>query len=311
MPLHLESLIPLTIPEIFTKFEHYPRITNCVATVSLGVNFDLNSLVPEIPSASREPDQFAALTIRFDKTTCLLFAAGTMVITGAKTENGSKLAAHIYRLVLEKIEQPIYNKKEKKYFFTTLEHKTQFSKFNIVNIVGDNKLDFGGPNGVLKLDVMDENGISNVSWDPETFPGLRFTINRSKECPINRPKLMAYIFSGRKIVIMGARVKDDIYISNNYLKGFIENHISSKPLDLVKLLSTSSALSDITSSKMKRKKARTIQEPNEDPLLEDENLLNDHCEILKKTAASMVQEEEDESFLMQHQIDFISELVMI
>jgi transcription initiation factor TFIID TATA-box-binding protein len=59
------------------------------------------------------------MRIRDPKTTALIFASGKMVVTGAKSEDDSKLAARKYAYILKKLEFP-----------------TSFKDFKIQNIVG-------------------------------------------------------------------------------------------------------------------------------------------------------------------------------
>lgn len=226
---HIPRVKGFRIPKIYTQFKQYPHITNYVSTVSLGVKLDLNSIVLHISSGSREPDQFAAITLKIGNTTCLLFTTGNMVVTGAKTENDSRLAAHSYRLMLERTEHPFYDEPSGTFLYSTLEKYTRFTRFKIENIVGDTQimLDSNVPSkNRIDLNLLDEYvGNTATSLNPEIFPGLRFSIDQSPECPISKKCLMAYIFSGAKVVIMGADVKEDIYISNDYLRNLIEPYL--------------------------------------------------------------------------------------
>src|SRR5882672_5357457 len=59
------------------------------------------------------------MRIRDPKTTALIFASGKMVVTGAKSEDDSKLAARKYARIIQKLGFP-----------------AQFKDFKIQNIVG-------------------------------------------------------------------------------------------------------------------------------------------------------------------------------
>jgi len=59
------------------------------------------------------------MRIREPKTTALIFASGKMVVTGAKSEEQSRLAARKYARIIQKLGFP-----------------ARFSEFKIQNIVG-------------------------------------------------------------------------------------------------------------------------------------------------------------------------------
>lgn len=59
------------------------------------------------------------MRIREPKTTALIFASGKMVVTGAKSEDDSKLAARKYARIIQKLGFP-----------------SKFTDFKIQNIVG-------------------------------------------------------------------------------------------------------------------------------------------------------------------------------
>lgn len=52
-----------------------------------------------------DPKRFAAviMRIREPKTTALIFASGKMVVTGAKSEDDSKLASRKYARIIQKL----------------------------------------------------------------------------------------------------------------------------------------------------------------------------------------------------------------
>ena len=70
-------------------------LQNVVATVNLGVTLDLQKIALKTRNAEFNPERFAAviMRIREPKTTALIFSSGKVVVTGAKTEDDSKLAA--------------------------------------------------------------------------------------------------------------------------------------------------------------------------------------------------------------------------
>merc|ERR1712023_444651 len=97
-------------------------LQNIVATVNLGVtNLDLKSIALHARNAEYNPQKFAAviMRIREPKTTALIFASGKMVVTGAKSEDDSKLASRKYARIIQK-----------------LGFNAKFTDFKIQNIVG-------------------------------------------------------------------------------------------------------------------------------------------------------------------------------
>lgn len=60
------------------------------------------------------------MRIREPKTTALVFASGKMVITGAKTEDDSRVAARKYARLIQKLDYP----------------NVKFKDFKVQNIVG-------------------------------------------------------------------------------------------------------------------------------------------------------------------------------
>ena len=98
-----------------------PVLQNIVSTVNLGCRLDLKHIALHARNAEYNPKRFAAviMRIREPKTTALIFASGKMVITGAKSEELSRLAARKYARIIQK-----------------LGFAAHFTDFKIQNIVG-------------------------------------------------------------------------------------------------------------------------------------------------------------------------------
>jgi transcription initiation factor TFIID TATA-box-binding protein len=81
----------------------------------------LKTIALHARNAEYNPKRFAAviMRIREPKTTALIFASGKMVVTGAKSEEYSRLAARKYARIIQK-----------------LGFQAKFSEFKIQNIVG-------------------------------------------------------------------------------------------------------------------------------------------------------------------------------
>ncbi|KAF1876578.1 hypothetical protein Lal_00021134 [Lupinus albus] len=121
------------------------------------------------------------MRIREPKTTALIFASGKMVCTGAKSEAQSKLAARKYARIIQKLGFP-----------------AKFKDFKIQNIVGSCDVKFP-----IRLEGLAYSHGAFSSYEPELFPGL---IYRMKQ-----PKIVLLIFVSGKIVLTGAKVRDETY----------------------------------------------------------------------------------------------------
>lgn len=161
------------------KFE----LQNVVATFNLGVDYlDLRSISLRKPFVEYNPQKFAAATlrIRYPRTTALAFASGNMVCTGAKTEIESRLASRKYVRLLQKHGIPV-----------------SFRDFKIQNIVASAEL----PHTLKLLELSRMYG-PYVSYEPDLFPGLVFRTTA--------PKLVFLLFRSGKIVITGAKNRNEI-----------------------------------------------------------------------------------------------------
>ena len=132
-----------------------------------------------MPSVQR----FAAviMRIREPKTTALIFASGKMVVTGAKSEDDSKLASRKYARIIQK-----------------LGFNAKFTDFKIQNIVGSCDIKFP-----IRLEGLASKHHNFSSYEPELFPGLIYRMIK--------PKIVLLIFVSGKIVLTGAKVREEIY----------------------------------------------------------------------------------------------------
>ena len=121
------------------------------------------------------------MRIRDPKTTALIFASGKMVVTGAKSEDDSKLASRKYARIIQK-----------------LGFNAKFTDFKIQNIVGSCDIKFP-----IRLEGLASRHHNFSSYEPELFPGLIYRMIR--------PKIVLLIFVSGKIVLTGAKVRQEIY----------------------------------------------------------------------------------------------------
>ncbi|RAL48105.1 hypothetical protein DM860_018306 [Cuscuta australis] len=104
-----------------------------------------------------------------------------MVCTGAKSEEQSRLAARKYARIIQK-----------------LGFAAKFKDFKIQNIVGSCDVKFP-----IRLEGLAYSHGAFSSYEPELFPGL---IYRMKQ-----PKIVLLIFVSGKIVLTGAKVREETY----------------------------------------------------------------------------------------------------
>ncbi|KAI8990788.1 TATA-box-binding protein [Mycotypha africana] len=160
-----------------------PTLQNIVATVNLDCRLDLKTIALHARNAEYNPKRFAAviMRIRDPKTTALIFASGKMVVTGAKSEDDSKLAARKYARIIQK-----------------LGFQAKFTDFKIQNIVGSCDVKFP-----IRLEGLAYSHGHFSSYEPELFPGLIYRMVK--------PKIVLLIFVSGKIVLTGAKVREEIY----------------------------------------------------------------------------------------------------
>ena len=133
------------------------------------------------------------MRIREPKTTALIFASGKMVVTGAKSEDDSRLASRKYARIVQK-----------------LGFDAKFSEFKIQNIVGSCDVKFP-----IRLEGLAYSHGQFSSYEPEvrtyfSFPFLKYLM------PLQlfpgliyrmiKPKVVLLIFVSGKIVLTGAKV---------------------------------------------------------------------------------------------------------
>lgn len=161
-----------------------PKLQNLVATVNLGTKLDLKAIALRARNAEYNPKRFAAviMRIREPKTTALVFQSGKMVITGAKHEDSCRLAARKYARLIQKLG---FN-------------NVKFLDFKLQNAVATVDTKFP-----IRLEGLAYHHEEFSSYEPELFPGLIYRMVQ--------PKCVLLIFVSGKIVITGAKTRDQIY----------------------------------------------------------------------------------------------------
>lgn len=119
--------------------------------------------------------------LRDPRTTALIFASGKLVCTGAKSEENSRTAARRYGRIIQK-----------------LHYKVKFKDFKIQNMVGSCDVKFP-----IRLEGLHFNSQPFSQYEPEMFPGLIYKLVE--------PKVVLLIFVSGKVVITGAKSREQIY----------------------------------------------------------------------------------------------------
>mmetsp|Transcript_24827 Transcript_24827/g.77249 ORF Transcript_24827/g.77249 Transcript_24827/m.77249 type:complete len:243 (+) Transcript_24827:28-756(+) len=160
-----------------------PVLQNVVATVNLGCPLDLKKIAMHARNAEYNPKRFTAVIMRLldPKTTALIFASGKVVVTGAKSEEAARLAARKYARIVQKLDFP-----------------ARFTEFKVQNMVASCDVKFP-----IRLEGLAAQHGHFSSYEPELFPGL---IYRHQN-----PKMVLLIFVSGKVVITGAKDRQDIY----------------------------------------------------------------------------------------------------
>lgn len=142
------------------------------------------------------------MRIREPKTTALIFASGKMVVTGAKSEDDSKLASRKYARIIQK-----------------LGFNAKFTDFKIQNIVGSCDIKFP-----IRLEGLASRHHNFSSYEPELFPGLIYRMMK--------PKIVLLIFVSGKIVLTGAKVREEIYQAFELIYPVLSGTFSLRPFTI-------------------------------------------------------------------------------
>ncbi|XP_061358290.1 TATA-box-binding protein 2-like [Gastrolobium bilobum] len=160
-----------------------PTIQNIVATFSLDCDLDLKKIAQQARNAEYSPKRFSAIIMRIrePKTTALIFSSGKMICTGAKSEEESRLAARKFARIIQKLGFP-----------------AKFKDFKIQNMVASCDVKF-----TLKLELLACAHCAFSCYEPEIFPGLIYRMQQ--------PRIVFLIFVSGKIVLTGAKAREEIY----------------------------------------------------------------------------------------------------
>ena len=148
------------------------------------------------------PKRFSAAIIRIrePKTTALVFQSGKMICLGAKTEEVSRDAVKRYTRMLRK----------------TLNRNITFHNFTVQNVVASHDVGFS-----LKVEQFYQEASSAgmvAKYDPENFSSMVLKMKV--------PKVTLLIFHTGKIIITGAKSRDQVYAVYDKVKYELKRHMA-------------------------------------------------------------------------------------
>ncbi len=162
------------------------------------------------------------MRIREPKTTALIFASGKMVVTGAKSEDGGFFECYVLCVMVTDASSQDSRLASRKYarIIQKLGFNAKFTDFKIQNIVGSCDIKFP-----IRLEGLASRHHHFSSYEPELFPGLvsllrvlvRFHVTANAYSGLVqiyrmiKPKIVLLIFVSGKIVLTGAKVREEIY----------------------------------------------------------------------------------------------------
>ena len=199
-----------------------PKLQNIVSTANLGCPLKLRQIALQAKNAEYNPKRFAAVIMRIKepKTTALIFSSGKMVCTGAKSEDDSRKASRKYAKIIK-----------------SLGFNVEFKEFKVQNIVGSCDIKFQIHLNKLNMHLgrLNSNNPNNKGkkyvchYEPEIFPGLIYHMNK--------PEIVLLIFVSGKIVLTGAKEKQEIFDAFNkifpLLKKYRNENKDNKPNKLL------------------------------------------------------------------------------
>merc|ERR1719412_43099 len=177
------------------RAEVVPIVQNIVSTVNLCCKLELKKIALNARNAEYNPKRFAAviMRIREPRTTALIFGSGKLVCTGAKSEGDSKLAARKFARIVQK-----------------LGFQAKFKDFKIQNMVGSCDVKFP-----IRLEGLVLTHSQFSSYEPELFPGLIYRMVK--------PRIVLLIFVSGKVVLTGAKVRQEIYEAFDNIYPILKN----------------------------------------------------------------------------------------
>lgn len=184
---------PVTFsPQLQSMMMHQiedPIVHNIVATANFCCSLDLAQIVVRVRNAEYNPKRFRAVIMRIfePRTTAMLFSSGKIVCTGAKSERLACIAVRKYGRIMQKLGYDI-----------------KFTEFKIQNMVSTVDIKFP-----IRLDKLALVHAQFCTYDPDFFPALIYRMVR--------PRTVLLIFVSGKIIITGAKSRNEIIETINHM----------------------------------------------------------------------------------------------
>jgi len=155
-----------------------------VASASLGIELDLQTLALSLDGSEYEPEQFPGLIYRIKdpKAALLLFKSGKVVCTGATSSDLIHLAIKKLTKQMEEIGIVL----------------TQQPEIVVQNVVASSDLGQEINLNAIAITL----GLDKVEYEPEQFPGLVYHLDE--------PKVVILLFGSGKLVCTGAKKPQDV-----------------------------------------------------------------------------------------------------
>ncbi|XP_047119424.1 TATA-box-binding protein 2 [Schistocerca piceifrons] len=182
LPVPHSLMSPVAVPTPTLEQTITPTLQNVVSTVNLCCELDLMQINFRTRNSEYNPQRFTGIVMRIREphTTALIFRSGKMVVTGARNEADSRLAARKFARIIEK-----------------LGFKVSFKDFKVQNIVATCDLKFP-----IRVENLNQMHGQFSSYEPELFPGLVYRMVR--------PRVVLLIFVNGKVVLTGAKSRQDL-----------------------------------------------------------------------------------------------------
>ena len=176
-------------------------IQTITSSCNIGCKLDLKTLARIALNSEYNERKFNALIMRIRKprTTALIFSTGTIVCTGAKSENDSKVACRRFTRLIQK-----------------LGYKCRFLTFKIHNLVVS--IDTHMKINLVQMSIKYS---SICSFEPELFPTLNFP--KRFGCLAS-----ANVSTNGKVVITGVKTYNDAKLFFSKLKLIISEFESKE-----------------------------------------------------------------------------------
>ena len=200
-----------TFKEIASKMDEEEeteyRIVNIIGSMSFGTRVDLNKVATSVRNAEYNPKKFPAVILRIfePKATALVFENGKCNVIGCPSEELTFLASKKFARIIKLLGYTVTIK--------------DFKMSNLVTTV-----DFHIPIHLESLATAKGHRVF-VQYEPEIFCGLVYRMAQ--------PSLTFIIFVSGKVIITGAKSREEIEEGIKYIKPIVKQYSTTKPDEVV------------------------------------------------------------------------------